>query len=1369
MEAILIRKLAAGLTAVGLVACPIACSHEDDGPHDSIVSHSTNSDTDVIREKQNMAQLAQLGAHVSGGDKEPTKVVGPQLAGGPSPRAAAERFVKQHGASLRVQATDLAQTMSPDRQTPHQVPVYYDKAKGKYRFTRISYGQSRNGIPVYGVRVDVLVRNEPGNPVVWATSNAKSLGNYQPQFNGVRIDAKKARQALASGQKRADLTGRTRQTLGGKIDSLSSPEPVIWAGTRKSPASPRLAVTYVAEASQGPEKYRVVADAETGDLLHQESLVVFETVSGIVEGQATTNYRALECSSPNTAALPYPRLEHGGSSTLGDETGSYSFDETAGTPVSVSSPIAGEFFVVEDGGDPTRNEVLSQSVTPPAVADFLHNAEELDEYTLAQVNGYLHANQVRDWLLSYNPSFPTITTETEFPVNVNLASGYCPGNAWYDYQSINFCASSSTYGNTSFASVNYHEYGHHIVASAGSGQGEYGEGMSDVVAMLIADDPGLGYGFYLNECNTPLRSGDNDCQYDASSCSSCGSGSHSCGQLLSGIVWDIRNALVASEVPDYLGLLSNLAVNSTLLHTGESIDGQIAIDFLTLDDDDGNIGNGTPHREEICSGFEAHGIDCPELDTGLSVSPSTGFESQSEQEGGPFVPSEEVYTLENLGPDPLDFAVSADVSWVAADVTTGSLAVGETVSVTISIDEAVAGSLEVGEYTGTLTFDDVTGTGDDVALPLGLQVGTPSVQHSWDLDEDPGWERQGEWEFGLPLGNSGDPATAATGTNVFGYNLAGAYSNGLPETHLTSTAIDCSQISGTELRFQRWLGVESSSFDHASVRVSTDGETWSTVWENGGSNLQDTAWTPQVLDISAIADGQPTVYVRFTMGTTDGVVTYGGWNIDDIEIWGLGQPAEDCEVDAECDDGAFCNGVEQCIEGSCVPGEAVVCDDGVSCTDDVCDEELDACQSSPNHGLCDDGAFCNGAEVCTDSGCESGTPPVCDDGIDCTTDSCDVEFDTCIFEPDNTVCDNGVFCDGAEVCSSDSGCSAGTLPCPDGTCDEETNSCICEDVVYEAEDMYQSTGGPTTGGWNIWSNGYIETSHTFAGGQTTLVVAASGEEANGWPHMVVSVGGQVVGDVTVDQATWQNYEFTFDAVAGDQTVQVEFDNDYYGDLGDRNLLVDAVTVVCGGSEPSCDDGVQNGDETDVDCGGSCAGCEEGESCEVDTDCAEGICESGICTTDTLPSCDDGVQNGDETDVDCGGSCAGCEEGEGCEVDTDCATGTCDGGVCTESTGGIEASISIDTDWESGYCGTVEITNVSTTPTSSWEVSVDLNGANMTGGWNGNFETTPEGFDVTPIDWNAVIQPGAQMLQTGFCANRVASGTFPEVTEATGTF
>lgn len=56
------------------------------------------------------------------------------------------------------------------------------------------------------------------------------------------------------------------------------------------------------------------------------------------------------------------------------------------------------------------------------------------------------------------------------------------------------------------------------------------------------------------------------------------------------------------------------------------------------------------------------------------------------------------------------------------------------------------------------------------------------------------------------------------------------------------------------------------------------------------------------------------------------------------------------------------------------------------------------------------------------------------------------------------------------------------------------------------------------------------------------------------------------------------------------------------------------------------------------------------------------------TTDTfMVSCEDGLQNGDEQGVDCGGAfCPPCEGEGGCEQNEDCESGICLDGVCVES-------------------------------------------------------------------------------------------------------
>jgi hypothetical protein len=134
-----------------------------------------------------------------------------------------------------------------------------------------------------------------------------------------------------------------------------------------------------------------------------------------------------------------------------------------------------------------------------------------------------------------------------------------------------------------------------------------------------------------------------------------------------------------------------------------------------------------------------------------------------------------------------------------------------------------------------------------------------------------------------------------------------------------------------------------------------------------------------------------------------------------------------CERDADCDDGIFCNGQETCAipegetRGSCVSGTPP-CDDGIACTIDSCDEAQQACNHEPDHEACDDGLFCTGEEVCVVGvGCEAGDPPDPDDGVSCTVRTC-TEDDGVRHEPDDSLCDDGIYCNGLEACDANEGC-----------------------------------------------------------------------------------------------------------------------------------------------------------------------------------------------------------------------------------------------------------------------------------------------------------------------------------------------------------
>ena len=84
------------------------------------------------------------------------------------------------------------------------------------------------------------------------------------------------------------------------------------------------------------------------------------------------------------------------------------------------------------------------------------------------------------------------------------------------------------------------------------------------------------------------------------------------------------------------------------------------------------------------------------------------------------------------------------------------------------------------------------------------------------------------------------------------------------------------------------------------------------------------------------------------------------------------------------------------------------------------------------------------------------------------------------------------------------------------------------------------------------------------------------------------------------------------------------------------------------------DGKRNNGETDVDCGGPHAPpCPSDKTCETNTDCVDNYCpdDRKVCVP---PRSDDGIKNGTETDIDCGGvSGKKCADSRACLADADC--------------------------------------------------------------------------------------------------------------------
>lgn len=122
----------------------------------------------------------------------------------------------------------------------------------------------------------------------------------------------------------------------------------------------------------------------------------------------------------------------------------------------------------------------------------------------------------------------------------------------------------------------------------------------------------------------------------------------------------------------------------------------------------------------------------------------------------------------------------------------------------------------------------------------------------------------------------------------------------------------------------------------------------------------------------------------------------------------------------------------------------------------------------------------------------------------------------------------------------------------------------------------------------------------------------------------------------------------------------------------RFCVKDAITTTT--PTATCTDGTKNQDETDVDCGGKiCPKCASGKTCYITADCISQTCMGGICIAPTTGTCNDGIQNQDETAVDCGGAtCNACGIGKTCLLNRDCLVGS----VCTTTTN----TLTVSTPW-----------------------------------------------------------------------------------------
>tara|TARA_A100000171_G_scaffold30169_1_gene28371 strand:- start:509 stop:3307 length:2799 start_codon:yes stop_codon:yes gene_type:complete len=762
------------------------------------------------------------------------RVYGRAFSQGVTAAQSVQSFVSQHADMWGVDAAELIPE-GPFEDRRHTMPVMYQPETDTYKFTATYFTQTRNGLPVYGSKLVLLTRNEANNPLVLASSQLFDLS----AFNADPVIARAA-------ANHNNLLEIANDQFNGAIQIWST-DRVIYAGNEANPHEPVVADVTILDID-GYEKIEMITDAATGEILHADSIICTVDATGNVSGMASDGPAADICEDEIAMPLPYLNVNlQGGGSAITDVDGNYTIPNGGSGNVTIDAELDGQWFNINNYlGSGTAESITADPSNP---INILFNSLNNSEQVRSEVNVYVESNRVRDWVLEANPSYPLVAG-TEMEVWVNRTDGFCPGNAWYDpgIDTINFCLSGSSNPNTGWSSVVHHEYGHHLVSAGGSGQGQYGEGTGDVMSVIILDDPDLGIGFF-GSCGSALRTAVNNLTYP------CATDGHACAPLYSGAVWGTRNLLAITEPDDYQKLLMSWALNSILVHSGTLITPQMTIDYLTLDDDDADIGNGTPHYFEIDGGFGAKNMPAPPLNL-INIEP-VAFPDFANPAGGTTISAEFTNVTGEFDPSTATLMVDTGSGFQAIPM---SNAGGNNYEANLPSSDC--GTQILFYIAGTSTSGITqTSPSDAPASTYSIISATsaPVVAFDDDFESNQGWSVSGDapnsasgrWERVIPTGNAqrGDP-----GSDYDGSSRCYVTGNGTPgentdvdggDTILTSPTMDAT--GAAFVSYARWYSNTfgaSPNADTFVVEVSDDnGSTWSNLETVGpGGDQADGGW-----------------------------------------------------------------------------------------------------------------------------------------------------------------------------------------------------------------------------------------------------------------------------------------------------------------------------------------------------------------------------------------------------------------------------------------------------------------------------------------------------------------------------------------------
>tara|TARA_Y100001935_G_scaffold60204_1_gene50412 strand:- start:691 stop:3546 length:2856 start_codon:yes stop_codon:yes gene_type:complete len=459
----------------------------------------------------------------------------------------------------------------------------------------ITFNQTHNGIPVHNARIDIRF-NSVGNIVLFGHDGYPDINVSTNYHLNDQQALNIAKAEVQFSQQKGDYV-------------FDEPKKFIWASKDKKPtyhASWLLELhVHIKEINTGKRPvnhWKIFVDAHTGEILEKFDLAR----DLVVEGRVTGDVKDEPYGDERNRGLQNVEVSIDGyGSTYTDSEGYYSI-EAGEENVFATVRLEGNYLNAnnQNGSDAQIRRI----VTPGSTEDFnFTNNNSIP----GERDTYYHANHIHDLLKSINPDISGADYEMPARVNIGSEDPYWPCNAYWDYTSINmFSEGGGCAGTDQMADVVYHEYGHGIMQFTyepydAPWSTELSEGTADFWAMTITNTPCLGLGFFGD--GTCLRDGLNTRQYPGNEC---GGSVHCLGEITMGSLWKMRRNLI-----NIMGYEQGVEHSNDLFHFGQVGRPNSAPDLLEemliIDDNDGDINNGTPFYAEICSAFEEHNIPCP--------------------------------------------------------------------------------------------------------------------------------------------------------------------------------------------------------------------------------------------------------------------------------------------------------------------------------------------------------------------------------------------------------------------------------------------------------------------------------------------------------------------------------------------------------------------------------------------------------------------------------------------------------------------------------------------------------------------------------------------------------------------------------------